>query len=374
MGRVVVVGAGYAGLAALRVLAAQLPTGWTVTLVEPRSRHELLTRLPEVVAGRLNPDHASIPFGAILPERVTHVQTAATGLDSDRHTLATASGDLPYDRLVLAAGVKPVIEPALSGTGGIYPVRSVVQALALRDAVRTIVDARPRARIVLVGAGYTAAEVAGELLAAKEPAHRPQVDIVADLPRMLPNGNPRLAAVAERVLRGRGARLYLGEIPQDVNAGGVRLANGHAFAADIVVWGGASGPDRYWSTGDPSRIGGRIAVNTYLETDRKDVFAAGDIALIPGVPSNAQLAIEEGRLAAINTVRSLRAAPLREFRPRSIGEALSLGPTDGVAEVFGFVVTGRRALAVKSAALTRYLVSIGGVSLAARYAGDTGRG
>lgn len=368
---VLVIGGGYAGLAAVRALSATLPAEWGLTLLDRSDAHALLTRLPEVVSGRVRPAFARVPFGLVLPARVRFTRTEALGIDPERRVVVTRQGDFPWDALVLAVGVEPQ-NAGDTDAPLCLPLRSVDHAVTLRDTVRGALAERKRASIVIIGAGYTGSEVAGELLWSGTPP--PRITLLADLPRLLPQGNPRLAAVADRVLRDRGADIHLGVRIECVTHGAVRLRDSRVFAADIVIWAGQASVDPRWARILPTAEAGRIQVGATLETHIPGLYVVGDAAFIGDTPANAQLAIQQGRLAAGNLLRTIKGEPQREFRARMAGEALSLGPRDGVAEVLGVVVTGRRALAVKSAALARYLTSLGGPLLARRYTLQGGTG
>jgi NADH dehydrogenase FAD-containing subunit len=71
---------------------------------------------------------------------------------------------------------------------------------------------------------------------------------------------------------------------------------------------------------------------------------------------------------AHNIAAELDGQGLQEYRPHSLGEALSLGGKEGVAELGGVLVTGNAALAAKNAALARYLYRLGGLRLVRQYA------
>jgi NADH dehydrogenase FAD-containing subunit len=108
-----------------------------------------------------------------------------------------------------------------------------------------------------------------------------------------------------------------------------------------------------------------IGVDAYLRVDGLDrIFACGDASSAYDYAkgqvsaSSAQLALQEGDVVARNIDAMVRGRPLREYRPRVIGEALSLGGDDAVAEVGGLLLFGRAAAVVKRAALLRYLAGL----------------
>jgi len=236
------------------------------------------------------------------------------------------------------------------------------------------------ADVCIVGAGYTGTEVAGELaewnlrLRRAGARQRLEVTVVAQDPGLLPEGNARLAAIAERVLRSKGVAFDLGATVFGLEPGRL-LLEGSALPADLILWAARSRAspalgDSGWRRGPD----GRVRVDPYLRAEGLDrVYVAGDTAFAYDyrrdrlAPASAQLALAEADLVARNLAAESAKRSLREFRPRQIGEALSLGGKDGAAEVTGVVVSGRSALAVKEAALLRYLASLGGVQLAASY-------
>ena len=231
-------------------------------------------------------------------------------------------------------------------------------------------------RILIVGAGYTGTELAGELASLRESRRvAAEIIVVADVDRLLPQGNEGLAEVARQVLLSKGVELCLQRGVHKVENGCVLLSDGRCIEADVIVWAAQTEPSPVGTAGWALGPLGRIVADSYLRASgQSHTFVAGDTAHIvdpsSGVPlpASAQLAVQEGRSAALNVIRAIRGDPLREFRPRVAGEALTLGGSDGVAEVAGVVLTGRRALAVKRAALARYLLTLGGPRLLVRYA------
>jgi NADH dehydrogenase len=232
-----------------------------------------------------------------------------------------------------------------------------------------------------VGAGYTGTEVAGVLaewnrrLVRLGSSARIAVTLAAQDGRLLPEGNKRLAPVAEAVLASKGVVLMLGTPAQQVEVDRVYLRDGGAIEADVVVWAARTRGCQVPTSG-PLRLNpeGRIVVDPYLRAlGHERVYVAGDLAAAIDyardrpVPATAQLAIQEAAVVAHNLAAEVRGSTLREFLARPIGEALSLGGSDAVAEVAGVVVSGRLAASVKSTALLRYLVGLGGPRLAARY-------
>jgi NADH dehydrogenase len=376
MPSIIVAGGGYAGLQTVLRLRRKLPRNWSITLLDRSPCHQLITRLPEIAAEALAPDRACIPFERILPSDVQFVRCTVTDIDPTHHMVTTDRGAFTGEWLVVALGSE-------SGSLGIpgaaeygLSVKTIPAAIHLHDLMVDRLGRLPRVHVALVGAGYTGTEVAGELAEwnTRLGGGRIKVTLVALDTQLLPEGNRMLGHIAQRVLAEKGVLLRLGTAVREVRPDRLVTSAGE-ITADIVVWAAKSVsriPSSWdgWARGKDNRIG----VDAYLRAvGHERIYVAGDSAFAYDysrdqvAASSAQLAVQEGEVVARNLLAELFGQELEEFRPRILGEALTLGGRDGVADVGGLVVTGRRALAAKEAALLRYLVGLGGPRLAAQY-------
>ncbi len=108
-GRIVVAGAGYAGLHVALRLTAKLRNNprMELTLVDRHDYHQALTELPRVAGGTRAADAVRIPLQDMLAERVRFVQTEISGLDLPGRRVLTEAGPIGWSRLVLALGSRP---------------------------------------------------------------------------------------------------------------------------------------------------------------------------------------------------------------------------------------------------------------------------
>lgn len=367
-----ILGAGYAGLRAAQDLARG--EGYAVTIIDNNPYHQLITRLPEVVGGSLSPNKARIPLANVVSAGTRIVTGSVTLIDATAKSIRVGGQTTVFDILLVALGTRP--SPPGNGAGeGVYTVKSLEGAIALRDALCRLDKQAVRRRITIVGAGYTGTEVAGEICTwASKQGLNVEVVLLSDEPRVLPSASPALAHTAERILHGKGIILQMDRPVVDVAANRVALQNGDVIEADVVVWAGAS------VSGIPHTDGtvscpddGRVQVDPFFLGAHKDVYFVGDTALVPDfqhggfLPASAQMAVQHGELVARNLAAVSRGVRPSEFRPRLLGEALTFGGGAAVGEVAGVVVTGRIAAGIKSAALLRYLSLTGGPSLTAAY-------
>lgn len=373
MPEVCILGGGYAGLRVARKLPGLLNETWSMTLVDRGECHQLITRLPEVVAGRISSRAALIPFSRVLSRRVRHLVADIREVDIETRRVATSEGLLCPDVLVVAVGTTPDFLGIPGAASYTSTLKSVSDAETIRNAIAKLRIGQALVRIVIVGAGYTGTELAGELSAqsASRTGRREwqgdlDVCIVSEDARLLPQASPRLGAAVEHMLRRRKVGLRLGQHIRLVDQTGLETATGERLAADLVVWAGQTYvSSRIIAPSSLEAPAGKLRTDPYLRTgNREDVFACGDVAWIIDyatgtvAPSSAQLAVQAGDTVARNIASAARGGPLEEYRPHILGEALSLGGNDAAAEVGGVVITGRAAAAVKHAALLRYLAGL----------------
>lgn len=197
----------------------------------------------------------------------------AVGVDVGARTVALASGDrLDFDGLVIATGASARRLPGQADLAGLHVLRSLDDALGLRADL----DAGPN-RVVVVGAGFIGAEVAatcrgrGHEVAMVEPLDQP-------LERAL---GPEIGAVVAGVHRDRGVDLRLGvgvaAIEGDDRVQRVRLSDGSAIDADVVVVGIGVVPNTAWLDGSGLPIDdGVVCDATTLVAP--GIVACGDVA------------------------------------------------------------------------------------------------
>lgn len=380
MRRILIVGGGYAGLAAARRLEKRLRRGEAqVTLVDPRGYMTYQPFLPEVAAGSVEARHVAVSLRAHL--RRTRVVTGHVTAVDHAHRTATVrtvdggSHDLGYDVLVVTAGAvtRTFPVPGLSEQG--IGLKHVEEAVAVRDRVLASVDAAAhlppgpeRARhltVTVVGGGFTGVELFGELLALAHDLLRryPELDarelrfhLVEASGRILPEVSERPGRWVVRDLTRRGGRVHLGAQVRSATGGHVVLSSGEEWDGALLVWtaGNASHPVVARHTDLPVDDRGLVVVRSDLRvgTDASpvpDAWAAGDNAAVPDLASaepgartvpNAQHAVRQGRLLADNVLADLRGKRVREYRHRSLGVVATLGRHDGVFEYRRIVLTG----------------------------------
>ncbi|MFD2080234.1 NAD(P)/FAD-dependent oxidoreductase [Actinopolymorpha cephalotaxi] len=267
MERVVVVGAGLAGLRTVVGLREQGYAG-ELTLVgaEPRGPYDRPPLSKAILSGKS--DDSALPFD---PDRLRvdfRPGVRATRLRGDVVETAgpgeTSGPDLDFDGLVLATGAEPVVLP---GEGARY-LRTHEDAHALRAALR------PGATVVIVGAGWIGAEVA---TAARTVGCR--VTVVEQAPTPVAHAlPPQVGRHLAPWYAEAGADLLLDHRVAGVGPNAVQFADGTTLRADVVLVGVGVRPATGWLAGSGLELDRGVVVGADLAAGRPGVYAVGDVA------------------------------------------------------------------------------------------------
>jgi NADH dehydrogenase len=349
---VVVVGAGFGGLATLRTLSR---AGLRVTLVDHNIYSTFQPLLYQVATGGLNPGDVAYPVRSFTRKYGARFRRGnLAGIDAGKRIVTLVDGgQLSYDYLIIATGVSAAyfgIEGAAKYTLGLYTRRD---AIILRDHLfagleRLSIAEEPRdVYITIVGGGATGVEVAGTLAELRNVALAvafPEVDparahirLVELGPYLIPPFAAPLRDYAYRQLADRGVDVRLGTAIREVTPDSVIVTDGQALPSDITVWAaGVAAPAAAARWGLPQGKGGRIVVGPDLRVKGQDrIFAIGDIALAEHepVPQLAQPALQEGRHAAGQVTRLIAGQDTAVFRYHDKGIMATIGRRSAVVQL-----------------------------------------
>lgn len=369
--RILVVGAGFAGLYTAMGLKALTRAGHRVVVVNPENFMQYQPFLPEVASGTIDPRAVVVPLRGVL-RHCEIVIGEVERLDHDRRDALVRLADgrqrsLPYDVVVLAPGstsrVLPIPGLAEHGVG----FKTVQEAIYLRNRVLSRLDVaaaaddpqRRRAALtfVFVGGGYAGVEALGELedlardAIATYPSLRPddmRWILLDAAPKILPELGEELAAYATERLALRGIEVAVDTRLESYLEGVALLSDGRSIPTDTLVWTAGVRPAALArASGLPVDEAGRVRVDEYLRiAGVEDAWAAGDAASVPdrtsgGVaPPTAQHGMREGRRLARNLTAWLEGGRLEPFSHRNIGAVCSLGRYKGIAVVWGVRLRG----------------------------------
>lgn len=281
--RVVIVGAGMAGVQSAVQLREQ---GWpgAVTLVgeEPHRPYDRPPLSKAVLSGKTESSAFEVDFEALGIELL--LGRRATALRPAERLVETDAGGLPYDRLILATGARPLGLPGSEGVPGVHLLRTLDDAAALRPVLTA---QRP---VVVVGAGWIGAEFT---TAARE-AGCP-VTVVEAAPRPLAGTLPaEISGHMRRWYEESGAELRTGSAVAGVRPGAVRLADGTELPAAAVVVGIGARPATDWLRDSGLRLDadGAVHADAWLRSSDPVVHAVGDCASFPSARYGERLLVQ----------------------------------------------------------------------------------
>lgn len=382
---VVIVGAGFGGLAAARELARAEAD---VTVIDRRNYHLFQPLLYQVATSALSPADIAWPVRGLLARQANArvVMDRVVAVDVQARTVATESGrSIPYDYLVLATGARHAyfghdeewapVAPGLKKIDDATDIRRRV--LIAFERAEAEEDADERARLMafaVVGGGPTGVEMAGAIAElARHTLKRDfrridprtaRVILIEAGPRVLAAFDERLSAKARAQLERLGVEVRTEARVTGCSAAGVTLG-GETIAARTIVWAAgvmASAAGKWLGAGTDRA--GRVVVGPDLSVPgQPEIYAVGDTVSamgadgrpVPGVaPAAKQMGRHVGRLIARRI--SGRGDPAEAFRYRDAGAMATIGRGAAVADIRGLHLSGFAAWLLWAVAHVYFLI------------------
>jgi NADH:ubiquinone reductase (H+-translocating) len=357
--RVVIVGAGFAGLTLAKKLSSKY---FQVVLIDKNNYHQFQPLLYQVATAGLEPSSISFPLRKIFQKkknvfiRIAEVQSIEAG----KNLISTSVGPIGYDYLVLAHGAETNFFGMEDLQQNAFSMKSVSEALLLRNTLLqnyeqalTCNSDEERAallNIVIVGGGPTGVELAGAIAEMKDkilPRDYPELNfrqmnvyLMEAAPRLLNGMSDISGKRVEQYLTGVGVHVKTNSSVKNYDGHSVSLNNGATFYSRCLVW--AAGVKGAALNGLPAASllnNKRIVVNEFNRIqDLENVFAIGDVAimqgsvLLKGHPQVAPVAIQQAALLAKNLKNIQIKTSLKSFKYKDKGSMATVGRNLAVAE------------------------------------------
>lgn len=357
--KVVIIGAGFAGLYAAKALR---DSPVRVQLIDQHNYHTFQPLLYQVATAMLEPEEVARTVRGIFQRQknFSFHQGTVTGVDWERNEVRLHSGEpVPFDYLIVGAGA--IYNDF--GTPGVRRhglfLKSLSESVNIRSHVLRQfekVAADPAAiqegalNFVIVGGGPTGVEMAGamlELFRRVLPRDYPEVDVeqarvilleMAD--NLLLPYAPKLQSYTERVLRNRGVEVRLNTAVKEVRADAAVLADGETIPTRTLIWAaGVRAHPLVEALDTELSRGFRVKTEANLALPgRPHAFVAGDAAGATDgegrpYPQVAQVAIQQGKHAAREILRQMRGETSEPFRYDDPGSMAIIGRDAGVAQL-----------------------------------------
>jgi NADH dehydrogenase len=365
--KVVIVGAGFAGLNAAKRLSKAIDID--ITVIDRENHHLFQPLLYQVAMAALSPADIAVPIRSMLADRrnVRVIKASAQAVNLAERTLTTDSGEFKYDYLMIACGAKHAYfgheewEPFAPGLKTLPQAtevrRRVLEAFEAAERESQPEQRRKHLTFVIVGGGPTGVELAGAIgemsrytLARDFRSIDPRqtrVILVEAGQRILPAFAPEMSARAMRDLESLGVQVWTTARVTNVSDEGVTVG-AEKVASSTVLWAaGVRAADIGRSLGVPIDTVGRVMVNAELNVpNHNEVFVAGDLAHclddhgapLPGV---APVAMQQGLYIAGMIARDLNGEPRVPFIYNDQGKLATIGRARAICEMGSLKLTGR---------------------------------
>jgi NADH:quinone reductase (non-electrogenic) len=365
--RVVIVGAGFGGIALAKKLRN---SSFDVVLIDKNNYHTFIPLLYQVATGGLEPGSIAYPVRRIIRDAPNVIFRMAEVLhvNCDTNILETSIGDIPYNHLVIATGSTNNFFGFEPMKNELLTLKSVPEALDMRSfimqnlekALYTSDDQEHEEliNIVIIGGGPAGIELAGALAEMRKyvlPKDFPELDISQmDIyifeahDRVLSFMSKEASANTQKYLEKLGVIVRTNTMVTNYEDSKIYLEDNTEINVNTVIW--TAGVKGYPIPGlPPSAIvgQGRIAVDQYNQVlDCPNVFAIGDVAFQTtstypgGLPMLAPVAVGQGKLLAKNLMSISKGNDLKEFKYRSKGIMATIGRNRAVADFPRFKLNG----------------------------------
>lgn len=365
--RVVIVGAGFAGLQFARNINSK---NYQVVLLDKNNYHTFQPLLYQVATSGLEPDSIAYPIRKVF-ESKKHFHFRMTDVHKvnfDSKMVSTSHGNLDYDYLVLATGATTNFFGMKDVEKNSYPMKSLTESLNLRSKIlenfekalytQNLEERKRLMSFAIVGAGPTGVELAGALAELKWkilPKDYPDLDL-RDMQIHLIEGGDRVlsgmsAESSEKslaFLRGLGVNVWLNSIVDTYDGKTIMTKGNQCFKTNNLIWSaGVSGDlPEFDRTSIEKAPGNRIKTNEFCQIEGfENVYALGDMAYfqseeVNGYPMMGSVAMQQGKYLGKTFNKLAKNKKVSAFEYKDKGVMATIGRNKAVAEVAHFKFKG----------------------------------
>ncbi len=399
MKNIVIIGAGYGGVAAALNLSKRFRgrSDVLLTLIDRRNYHLYAPDLYEVASSEEElttvqglQKSITVPlaeiFGAASPVRI--VTAEVTGVDIGSKTITAGIAKIPFDYLVMAAGSVTDYWGVPGAEKFAMPLKTLPDALAIRNRIGFVFETRKleysnrTIRMIVAGGGYTGCELAAELAGLAEflcwkygcPREQVEIMVLQAGGELIPGLSHQLSRDTWGRLRELGVRVEVQSRIVAVTEHYVELDSLQREPYDVLVWAAGVRAVKIPLVGTCDIDGkGRIEVNELLQSKSCDfIYAIGDTAAVHDsdghvLPGTAPNAIDQGRYVAYALPLIMQNIRPKPYQARHYGFIVALGGKWAILKSGPLYWFGWCAYVIRSLVTLHYYHSIVGWWRAVKY-------
>ena len=359
--RVVIIGAGFGGLALAKKLRNK---NLQVVLLDKHNYHNFQPLLYQVATGGLEAGSIAYPIRKVIQEYKDFYfrLTSVIEIDTINQKIIAEIGDLQYDYLVIATGSKTNFFGNKEIERNVMSMKTIPQSLNIRSLIlenfeqavltKDEADRNSLINFVLVGAGPTGVELAGALAEMKKAIlqkdypdldiSKMEINLVQSGDRVLNTMSEKSSLAAEKFLTNLGVTIWKNVRVTNYDGRTITTNSDLTFDTATVIWtAGVQGAIVHGLDAKSLvKRAERIRVNPFNQViGYKNIFALGDIAYMEsekypqGHPMMAQPAMQQGDLLAENLVKCINNKPMKPFEYNDKGSMATIGRNLAVVDL-----------------------------------------
>jgi len=384
--KIIIIGAGYAGLVALEELAKDAKN--EIVLLDKNSYHFLQTDVYDLIANEYDFAQVSVDmfsFCAGFQGNVTFLKELVNNVDFKNKKVITQKQRLSYDYLVIAVGSRTKFVTNVKGLKEYaFGVKALHRAiyfkqkfeLSLFQKVQESGSFCSPINIVVAGGGLSGVEIAAQMASYAKDFYKNNhficrklnIIVVNSQATILQGMDKRLIDASQKRLEELGVKIILNRKVIEVSKSTVTLSKGEVLPTDFMIYAGGIEPNGLVYSLDLDKDDkGYLKTNNYLQSENyTDVFAIGDCTSIykdgEKIPPTADTAEQMGEVCAKNITALIKGKELKKHTIKSRGVLIALGRNYSAAKLMGFFFKGYLAYLAKKIVEKVYFKKLDAIS------------
>jgi len=365
---VVVIGAGFGGLQAVKKLSKNKDV--MITLIDRNNHHLFQPLLYQVATAVLSPADIGIPIRSITDrlKNVTVLMDEVTKIDKSRNIVYLNKKELSYDYLIIATGARTGYFGHSDWKNYSPGLKNIYDALRIRNRLLISFEeaenhperSEELLKYIIIGGGPTGVELAGSIAELSHSiinndfrnidTRKAKIILIEGGSDLLPSFDRKLSVYTKKRLEKRGVEVMLNTRVMNIENKKVFIKNPYGekeISGELIIWAaGVEAAPLNANSGFNVDRQKRVVVNEFCSLNEyPDVYVIGDASdfktkdgkPLPGVSA---VAMQQGRYVAASIIRKIKGKSTEPFRYVNKGNMATIGRKDAVAEFPGISFTG----------------------------------
>jgi NADH:ubiquinone reductase (H+-translocating) len=341
MKRIIIIGAGFAGLSAAKRLSKYC-RGFEILLFDKRAKSDFLPLIPDCIGRGIDPQVLSCDIARSCRKlKIEFIQEEVNSVDFKSKQVSTQGSAYAYDFLIISSGSQTNFFSDQNAHDYGFALNSVTDAKSIIKAL----GENKFDNFIICGGGYTGVETATNLWLYFKKKGLAKKIIIVERAAMILGALPTwIRSYVEDNLKVMSIEVMTNSVIEKIQENKIMLSAERNFPHAMLIWvPGVKTADFIARLTVDKNPQGRIVVDKYLKVN-EHCFCAGDTAFF-NKDNNAlrmavAFAIAQGDHAAKNIINSLRNLPAEEFRPVDLGYIIPMANNRSAGIVFGLNVKG----------------------------------